>query len=102
VGRSRVDGVLQWEFGDRPTLNLLYVSAREDVKKGDLGDDLGAGGIFPEGVRVGTVAKVGIAESGLTKEISVEAGGDFRSLEEVMVYMPRARATARGCRRSRP
>src|SRR6266850_2564873 len=88
VGRSRVDGVLQWEFGDRPTLNLLYVSAREDVKKGDWVMTSGLGGIFPEGVRVGTVAKVGIAESGLTKEISVKPAVDFRSLEEVMVYMP--------------
>lgn len=88
VGRSRVDGVLQWDFGDRPTLNLLYVSAREDVKKGDWVMTSGLGGIFPEGVRVGTVARVGIAESGLTKEISVKPAVDFRSLEEVMVYMP--------------
>jgi rod shape-determining protein MreC len=88
VGRSRVDGVLQWDFGDRPTLNLLYVSAREDVKKGDWVMTSGLGGIFPEGVRVGTVARVGIAESGLTKEISVKPAVDFRSLEDVMVYMP--------------
>ncbi|HYQ96574.1 MAG TPA: rod shape-determining protein MreC, partial [Candidatus Eisenbacteria bacterium] len=27
VGRSRVDGVLQWEFGERPVLSLLYVSS---------------------------------------------------------------------------
>jgi hypothetical protein len=88
VGRSRVDGVLQWEFGDRPTLSLLYVSAREDVKQGDWVMTSGLGGIFPEGVRVGTVTRVAVAESGLTKEVSVKPAVDFRSLEDVLVYMP--------------
>jgi rod shape-determining protein MreC len=88
VGRSRVDGVLQWEFGERPVLNLLYVSSQEDVKKGDLVISSGLGGIFPEGVRVGTVTRVGIAENGLMKEVSVKPAVNFRSLEEVLVYLP--------------
>jgi len=88
VGRSRVDGVLQWEFGERPVLNLLYVSSQEDVKKGDLVLTSGLGGIFPEGVRVGTVTRVGIAENGLMKEVSVKPSVNFRSLEEVLVYLP--------------
>src|SRR4051812_23874963 len=88
VGKNRVDGVLEWEFGDRPTLSLLYVSAREDVKKGDWVMTSGLGGIFPEGVRVGTVTRVGVAESGLMKEVSVRPAVDFRSLEDVMVYLP--------------
>jgi len=88
VGKGRVDGVLEWEFGDRPTLSLLYVSAREDVKKGDWVMTSGLGGIFPEGVRVGTVARVGVAENGLMKEVSVKPAVDFRSLEDVMVYLP--------------
>ena len=69
-------------------MSLLYVSAREDVKKGDLVMTSGLGGIFPEGVRVGTVARVGIAENGLMKELSVKPAVDFRSLEDVMVYLP--------------
>jgi|GEM_PF-969879 len=88
VGRSRVDGVLQWEFGERPVLSLLYVSSQEDVKQGDWVLTSGLGGIFPEGVRVGTVVQVGIAENGLMKEVSVKPAVDFRSLEEVLVYMP--------------
>ncbi|HMI31199.1 MAG TPA: rod shape-determining protein MreC [Candidatus Limnocylindrales bacterium] len=88
VGRSRVDGVLQWEFGERPILNLLYVSSQEDVKVGDLVLTSGLGGIFPEGVRVGVVSRVGIAENGLMKEVQVKPAVDFRSLEEVLVYMP--------------
>jgi len=88
VGRSRVDGVLQWEFGERPILSLLYVSSQEDVKKGDWVLTSGLGGIFPEGVRVGTVTRVGIAENGLMKEVQVKPAVNFRSLEEVLVYMP--------------
>ena len=88
VGRSRVDGVLQWEFGERPILSLLYVSSQEDVKKGDWVLTSGLGGIFPEGVRVGTITRVGIAENGLMKEVQVKPAVNFRSLEEVLVYMP--------------
>ncbi len=88
VGRSRVDGVLQWEFGERPLLNLLYVSSQEDVKKGDLVLTSGLGGIFPEGVRVGIVSRIGIAENGLMKEVQVKPSVNFRSLEEVLVFIP--------------
>ncbi len=88
VGRSRVDGVLQWEFGERPLLSLLYVSSQEDVKKGDLVLTSGLGGIFPEGVRVGTVTRVGIAENGLMKEVQVKPAVNFRSLEDVLVFIP--------------
>src|SRR6267378_2658275 len=88
VGRSRVDGVLQWEFGERPVLSLLYVSSQQDVKSGDWVLTSGLGGIFPEGVRVGTVTRVGHAENGLMKEVQVKPAVDFRSLEEVLVYMP--------------
>src|SRR5207249_8578794 len=88
VGRSRVDGVVQWEFGDRPMLSLLYVSAREDVQAGDDVLTSGLGGIFPEGVRVGSVTKVNVAENGLMKEVQVRPAVNFRSLEDVLIYMP--------------
>src|SRR5436309_343164 len=87
VGRSRVDGVLQWEFGERPVLSLLYVSSQEDVKSGDWVLTSGLGGIFPEGVRVGTVTRVGNAENGLMKDVQVKPAVNFRSLEEVLVYL---------------
>ncbi len=88
VGRTRVDGVLQWEFGDRPMLNLLYVSSQEDVKSGDWVVTSGLGGIFPEGVRVGKVTRVGLAENGLMKDVQVEPAVDFRSVAEVLVFLP--------------
>ena len=88
VDRSRVDGVLQWEFGTQPTLNLRYVSSQEDVKVGDLIVTSGLGGIFPADIRIGVVSKVGLETNGLMKEISVRPAVDFRSLEEILVYIP--------------
>jgi rod shape-determining protein MreC len=86
--RSRVEGVLQWEFGENTSLSLLYVSSQEDVKPGDWIVTSGLGGIFPRGVRVGTVTRVGLADNGLMKDVQVRPSVNFRSLEEVLVYLP--------------
>jgi len=88
LARSGVDGVLQWEFGDRPLLSLLYVSSQEDVKPGDWVVTSGLGGIFPAGVRVGTATRIGRAANGLMKEVQVAPAVDFRSVSEVLVYAP--------------
>jgi len=88
IERSRVDGVVRWEYGDRPMLDLLYVSSQEDVKRGDRVVTSGLGGIFPAGVRIGTVERVALESNGLTKEITVKPAVDFRALEEVLVFTP--------------
>lgn len=88
VERSRVDGVVRWEFGERPTLNLLYVSSQEDVKVGDRIQTSGLGGIFPAGIRIGTVTRIGLEDDGLMKEISVRPAVNFRTLEELLAYSP--------------
>jgi rod shape-determining protein MreC len=88
VARTRVEGVLRWDFGDQPTLHLLYISSQEDVKRGDMVVTSGLGGIFPEGVRVGTIERVGLEPNGLMKEIVVRPAVDFRSVEQVLVYTP--------------
>ncbi len=88
VARTRVEGVIRWDFGDQPTLHLLYVSSQEDVKPGDIVVTSGQGGIFPEGVRIGTVDRVALEPNGLMKEIVVTTAVDFRGLEQVLVYTP--------------
>ncbi len=88
VARTRVEGVIRWDFGDQPTLHLLYVSSQEDVKPGDLVVTSGQGGIFPAGVRIGTVDRVALEPNGLMKEIVVKTAVDFRGLEQVLVYTP--------------
>jgi len=93
IDRSRVDGVVRWEYGDQPKLDLLYVSSQEDVKPGDAVLTSGLGGIFPEGIRIGTVERVGLEPNGLTKEIVVEPAVDFRKIEEVLIYLPSGKGT---------
>lgn len=88
IERTRVDGVLEWEFGNQPVLNLRYISSQEDVKVGDRVATSGLGGIFPVGIRIGTVAKVALDPNGLMKEILVDPAVDFRSVEEILVYTP--------------
>jgi len=88
IERSRVDGVMEWEFGTQPVLNLRYVSSQEDVKAGDLVVTSGLGGMFPAGIRIGTVSRVGLDPNGLMKEINVRPAVNFRSLEEILVYLP--------------
>ncbi|HYR69694.1 MAG TPA: rod shape-determining protein MreC [Candidatus Dormibacteraeota bacterium] len=88
IDRSRVDGVMQWEFGTQPVLNLRYVSSQEDVKAGDLVVTSGLGGMFPAGIRIGTVSRVSLDPNGLMKEITVRPAVNFRSLEEILVYLP--------------
>jgi len=88
IERSRVDGVMQWEFGTQPVLNLSYVSSQEDVKAGDIVVTSGLGGMFPAGIRIGAVARVSLDPNGLMKEITVRPAVNFRSLEEILVYLP--------------
>jgi rod shape-determining protein MreC len=93
IERSRVDGILQWEFGTEPTLNLRYVPSQEDVKVGDLVVSSGLGGMFPAGLRIGTVSRVALGANGLMKDISVRPAVNFRSVEEILIYLP---STLRG------
>jgi len=58
------------------------------VKVGDRVVTSGLGSLFPGGIRIGTVSRVGIEPNGLMKEISVRPAVDFRTVEEVLVYVP--------------
>jgi rod shape-determining protein MreC len=89
--RSRVQGVVQWEYGERPLLDLLYVSSQEDVKPGDVVATSGMGGIFPEGIRVGTVSRVALADDRLMKRVTIEPSVSFQRLSEVLVFLPGGR-----------
>ena len=86
--RSHVDGVIQWQFGDQPLLDLLYVPSQEDVKRGDLLVTSGLGGLFPGGILVGAVQRVGLAENGLMKSVAIRPSVRFQGLQEVLVFLP--------------
>lgn len=83
VERSRVAGIVEWSPGALGILKLRQVSYLADVKVGDRVVSSGLGGLFPEGVAVGTVAAVKPDEAGLVLDISLKPAVDFGALEEV-------------------
>lgn len=61
---------------------LMYVEEEETVVSS------GLGGIFPKGLRIGTVAKVNKNNYGLFQDIEVVPSVDFSKLEEVLIIRP--------------
>lgn len=72
------------------TIGLKRVEQYRDLilrhaKREEVVVSSGLGGIFPKGLRVGTVAKVIKQEYGLFQDIEITPGVDFSKLEEVLI-----------------
>lgn len=85
--RARVRGSLRGGADGRCTLEQVLREA--DVEVGDQVLTSGLGGIYPKGMRIGMVAAVQPATSGLFKTIYVRPSVDFSALEEVFVVLER-------------
>jgi len=72
------------DHGARRELVLKYVSSLADVTPGDRVVTSGLDQIYPKGLLVGRVSKVGAAD-GLFKEIYVTPSAQFDQIEEVLV-----------------
>jgi rod shape-determining protein MreC len=89
--RSRVSGIIKPQTGF--TLRLDNVPLQEDVRVGDQVISSGLGGIFPRGIKIGTITSVESEETfsregrsfGIFKMIQVKPSVDFSSLEELFV-----------------
>ncbi len=79
---SRVNGIVSFEDG---TFYLKNVSLRGDIEVGDLIVSSGLGELFPKGLYVGQVVKVGDEAEGLFREVILAPGVNFHNLEEVFV-----------------
>ena len=83
VQRSRARGIVEGSLNGG--CQLKYVKHREDLRVGDLVATSGLDGIFPKGVRVGTISRLSREEGGLFQTAEIEPAVDFNKLEEVMV-----------------
>jgi rod shape-determining protein MreC len=83
--RTRSEGVLEWT-PDRG-LQLTFLPYRSDVAVGDEVISTGLGGVFPRGIRAGTVSSVGEDAPDGSRRVSVDPVVDFGSLEEVFVIL---------------
>ncbi len=83
---SRVDGIIHWDGGQ--ALHLDHIPITTKVQPGERVITSGIGGIYPEGLFVGTVTIVRDAPDNLFKIIYVRPNVDFSRLEEVFILEP--------------
>ncbi|MCK4548364.1 MAG: rod shape-determining protein MreC [Candidatus Eisenbacteria sp.] len=81
--RSRVRGIVRWRYPGGLTLQL--VAKGSDVREGDMILTSGLGGVFPKGLRVGTVKSVEERLGDLFQMVTLHPVVDFDRLEEVAV-----------------
>jgi rod shape-determining protein MreC len=84
VQRTRDAAVVEGRAG--PVLRLRYLSRDSEVRPGDLLVTSGLGGVFPRGIRVGTVRAI-LPKTGLFLEAEVTPAADLDRIEEVLVLL---------------
>lgn len=85
VARTRDRGILTGSL-ERGCV-LRHISLKSDVKIGDEVVTSGLDGVFPRGLTVGRVTKVGKGGQGLFLEAQVKPAVDFSAIEEVLVVL---------------
>ncbi len=84
---SNAYGILQ--SSSNGSLEMVHVDLAQEVAVGDMVFTSRFGGVFPDGLLVGTVTGVMPGEPGLAMRLSVEPAADFRSTGEVLILLPR-------------
>jgi len=85
VQRTRARGVVQ---GDAQGLcRFDYALRKLDITVGDTIVSSGFDGIYPKGLRIGSVSKVIRRNAGLFQDIELTPFVDFKKLEEVMIIL---------------
>ncbi|OGW77542.1 MAG: rod shape-determining protein MreC [Omnitrophica bacterium RIFCSPLOWO2_02_FULL_45_16] len=82
IRRNRQGGVMVGRPGDR--CKIIYIALDSDAKPGDKVITAGFGGVFPKGILVGEIEKVGKEEGRLYKYAIVKPSQDLSKLEEVL------------------
>lgn len=90
---SRIGGVVQRTrvratvtgTGDGHRLSLDYVRREDDLRDGDVLVTAGSDGIFPRGLRVGTVSAVSRPAVGMFLKATLEPSVELARVEEVLV-----------------
>lgn len=84
VQRTRARARVRGE-GDDDTIAVVQMTRTADVEPGDVLLTSGVGGVFPKGLKVGTVVSLERRSFGLYQNAKLEPGVNFRRLEEVLV-----------------
>ena len=87
VQRSRARGIVRGRgAGD---LEFVFMVRGDDVRPGDQVITSGVGGVYPKGLRIGTVASVRTDRDELLHAARVDPAVDFGRLEQVFVMLRR-------------
>lgn len=82
VQKNRARGVIRGQGG---YLTMEFTLRQKEIRVGDLIVTSGGGGVFPVGLPVGNVVRVGRPSYGLFQSVTVVPTADFFRLEEVLV-----------------
>lgn len=86
IQESRTQGLVEG-LGDRNLLRMVNVPYDSSVRKGQVVVTSGLSEIFPKGLKIGKVIKVGHEPSGLLKYAIIKPSINFNELEEVFVIV---------------
>ena len=81
--RTRSRGIVAGVVDDG--LTMKYVERSQDVRPGDVIVTSGLDGIFPRGLRIGTIKSVRGEGPGMFLNVTITPAVDFRGLEQVLV-----------------
>jgi rod shape-determining protein MreC len=87
VQRSRTRGIVRGRGTD--LVEFEFVARGGDVAAGDVVITSGLDGVYPKGLRVGTVTAVSEAGSGLLRTATLAPAVDFGRLEQAFVILRR-------------
>ncbi len=88
VQRSRARGIVRGT--GTGALEFVFQVRGDDVQRGDVLITSGVGGVYPKGLRLGSVLEVRTERSELLHTASVAPAVDFGRLEQVFVLLQRA------------
>jgi rod shape-determining protein MreC len=90
IKRTGYFGTIQWDGTDPRIIDLRYIPRHVKPLVGDTIVTSGFNAIFPEGINIGIIKKVGLKEEGaLFLDIKVELAQDFSKLNFVEVIRSR-------------
>ena len=84
--RTRQEGLVSGSLGG--VLIMKYLPKDSDIKTQDVIITSEFTGVYPKGLLIGTVSRVGEEFSGLTRYAVIKPAVDFSALEELLIVMP--------------
>jgi rod shape-determining protein MreC len=93
IQHNRTRGVIEGETDE--VCRFKYVVRKAEVRVGDTVVSSGLDGLFPKGLRIGTVKEVTKDKPGIFQDVRVRPFVDFTRLEEVLVVVQSSHDTSR-------